>query len=189
MCFTTSSKLTTSRLVAPSLLYSDKASTKVVFTLTTAVHAPVSLRSAISILFVITRWQFKILLAGRVAIDVFLQVCQVLIRARICKRLRSPGISSKKSIPPAYVAYSGPVGTTTIFIIGWWKRFSGTDSWAPEKFTNSSSGLVGWMSSYWLAEIFKIFPRPSVNQSPFVYSRYTVWCPFWLAKNYSGCGV
>ncbi len=86
----------------------------------------------------------------------FLQVCQVLIRARICKRLRSPGIDSMKSIPPAYVAYSGPVGTTTIFIIGWLNRFLGIDSWAPEKFTNSGAGLVG-------CEILKISPRPSVK--------------------------
>jgi hypothetical protein len=28
-----------------------------------------------------------------------------LIRARICKRLRSPGIDSNESIPPAYVAW------------------------------------------------------------------------------------
>jgi hypothetical protein len=31
--------------------------------------------------------------------------------ARICKRLRSPGIGSKESIPPAYVAWRA--GTTT----------------------------------------------------------------------------
>jgi hypothetical protein len=34
-----------------------------------------------------------------------------IFRAQICKRLRSPGIDSKESIPPAYVA-SGPVWQT-----------------------------------------------------------------------------
>jgi hypothetical protein len=37
-------------------------------------------------------------------------------RARICKRLRSPGIDSKESIPPAYVAWRA--GTTTLFLLG-----------------------------------------------------------------------
>jgi hypothetical protein len=36
-------------------------------------------------------------------------------RARICKRLRSPGIGSKESIPPAYVAFRA--GTTDRVIV------------------------------------------------------------------------
>ncbi len=34
----------------------------------------------------------------------FLKIMYKKYRARICKRLRSPGIDSKESIPPAYVA-------------------------------------------------------------------------------------
>jgi hypothetical protein len=49
------------------------------------------------------------------------------VQSRICKRLRSPGIDSKASIPPAYVAWRA--GTTTRFI-GWQNRFLGIDSWA-----------------------------------------------------------
>jgi hypothetical protein len=44
--------------------------------------------------------------------DLF-EVCQELItmpRTRICKRVRSPGIDSKESIPPAYVTWRA--GTT-----------------------------------------------------------------------------
>jgi hypothetical protein len=37
-------------------------------------------------------------------------------RARICKRLWSPGIDSKESIPPAYVAWRA--STTTLFLLG-----------------------------------------------------------------------
>jgi hypothetical protein len=36
-------------------------------------------------------------------------------RARIFKRLRSPGIDSKASIPPAYVAWRA--GTITLFLL------------------------------------------------------------------------
>ncbi len=36
-----------------------------------------------------------------------------MIRARICKRLRTLGISSKESIPPAYEAWRA--STTTLF--------------------------------------------------------------------------
>jgi hypothetical protein len=38
------------------------------------------------------------------------------IRARIFKRLWSPGIDSKTSIPPAYVAWRA--GTITLFLLG-----------------------------------------------------------------------
>jgi hypothetical protein len=38
------------------------------------------------------------------------------IRARIFKRLWSPGIGSKASIPPAYVAWRA--GTITLFLLG-----------------------------------------------------------------------
>jgi hypothetical protein len=38
-----------------------------------------------------------------------------LFRARICKRLRSPGIDSEESIPSAYVAWRA--GTTTLFLL------------------------------------------------------------------------
>ena len=41
----------------------------------------------------------------------FLSSC---ILSRICKRLRSSGIDSKESIPPAYVAWRA--GTTTISV-------------------------------------------------------------------------
>ncbi len=38
------------------------------------------------------------------------------LRARICKRLRSPGIHFKKSIPPACVVWRA--GRTTLFLLG-----------------------------------------------------------------------
>jgi hypothetical protein len=37
-------------------------------------------------------------------------------RARIIKFLRSPGIDSKESFPPAYVAWRA--GTITLFLLG-----------------------------------------------------------------------
>jgi hypothetical protein len=54
---------------------------------------------------------------------------QMYSRARICTRLWSPGIDSKESIPPAYVA-CGPVRQ-----IGFSNRPNrlGIDFWAPEK--------------------------------------------------------
>jgi hypothetical protein len=39
-------------------------------------------------------------------------------RARIFKRLWSPGIDSKELIPPAYVAWRA--GTITLFLLGAW---------------------------------------------------------------------
>jgi hypothetical protein len=57
-------------------------------------------------------------------------------RARIYKRLRSPGIDSKVSIPPAYIACRAC--TITLFIIyyppgyiSWRNRFLEMDSWDP----------------------------------------------------------
>jgi hypothetical protein len=54
-------------------------------------------------------------------------------RARIYKRLRSPGIDSKESVPPAYAAWR--TGTTNSVIIPgppgyiiWRNRFLGIDS-------------------------------------------------------------
>jgi hypothetical protein len=47
-------------------------------------------------------------------------------RARICKRLRSPGIDSEKSIPRAYVAWRA--GTTNKVVVPArksWNRFRG----------------------------------------------------------------
>jgi hypothetical protein len=54
-------------------------------------------------------------------------------RARISKRLRSPGTDFKELIPPAHVAWwvvydkqgyrTGPPG-----YIGWWNRYLGIDS-------------------------------------------------------------
>jgi hypothetical protein len=41
---------------------------------------------------------------------------QAIFWARIFKLLGSPGIDSKKSIPPAYVAWRA--GTTTKFLLG-----------------------------------------------------------------------
>ncbi len=53
-------------------------------------------------------------------------------RARIFKRLWSPGINSKEWIPPAYVAWRP--GTITIFLLG---------SYSPHRlFKNSSSELI-----------------------------------------------
>jgi hypothetical protein len=50
----------------------------------------------------------------------FLSSCKflniVIYRARIFKRLWSPGIDSKASIPPAYVAWRA--GTITLFLLG-----------------------------------------------------------------------
>jgi len=40
---------------------------------------------------------------------------RALTRARICKRLSSPGIDSKKSIPPAYVTWRP--GTTNRVVV------------------------------------------------------------------------
>ncbi len=37
------------------------------------------------------------------------------LRARICERLRRPGIDSKEPIPPAYVAWRP--GTLTLFVV------------------------------------------------------------------------
>jgi hypothetical protein len=39
-------------------------------------------------------------------------------KARIFKRLWSPGIDSKELIPPAYVAWRA--GTITLFLLGSW---------------------------------------------------------------------
>ncbi len=44
-----------------------------------------------------------------------MHVLKVLFRYGIFKLLRSPGIDSKESIPPAYVAWR--VGTTTLFLL------------------------------------------------------------------------
>jgi hypothetical protein len=62
------------------------------------------------------------------------------IRARICIHLRSAGIYSKESTPPAYVSWR--VGTTNRIIVlasqatyvGWRNRFLGIDSRAPSMF-------------------------------------------------------
>ncbi len=45
-----------------------------------------------------------------------LSKCSTVIWDGIVKRLRSPGIDSKESIPPAYVAWRA--GTTTLFLLG-----------------------------------------------------------------------
>jgi len=50
--------------------------------------------------------------------------------ARIFKRLRSPGVDSKESIPPAYVAWRA--GTSNIGLLYRPARL-GIDSWAPKK--------------------------------------------------------
>ncbi len=55
-----------------------------------------------------------------------------LYRARICKRLRSPGIDSKKSIPLAYVTRLG------------------IDFWAPlNVYKYGLSALTGWGGGGW----------------------------------------
>ncbi len=48
-------------------------------------------------------------------------------RARICKRLWSPGIDSEESTPPGYVVWRA--GTTNRVAVP--ARQSGIDSWAP----------------------------------------------------------
>jgi len=54
-----------------------------------------------------------------------------LYRARICKRLRSPGIDSKESIPPAYVAWRA--GTSKSVVV--------PACQAGNRFPGSSKGL------------------------------------------------
>jgi hypothetical protein len=49
------------------------------------------------------------------------------IRARICKRLWSPGIDSEESTPPGYVVWRA--GTTNRVAVP--ARQAGIDSWAP----------------------------------------------------------
>jgi hypothetical protein len=49
-------------------------------------------------------------------------------RARICKRLRRPGIDPEDSIPPAYVA--------------WRADRLGIDSWVLKRFTNTGSRVI-----------------------------------------------
>jgi hypothetical protein len=46
---------------------------------------------------------------------VYVSTQEIANRARICKRLRSPGIDSKESIPPVFVAWRA--GTTTLFAV------------------------------------------------------------------------
>jgi hypothetical protein len=61
----------------------------------------------------------------------------LLLGAQICKLfLRSPGIDSKESIPPAYVTWRAC--TTNRIVVS--ARFLCSDSWAPEKFKNSGAG-------------------------------------------------
>jgi hypothetical protein len=57
--------------------------------------------------------------------------CVPIYWAQICKLLRSPGIDSKKSIPPGYIAWRD--GTTTLYGAPARRRnrFLGIDSWAP----------------------------------------------------------
>jgi hypothetical protein len=55
---------------------------------------------------------------------------ELLHRARICKRLWSPGIDSEESIPPVYVAWRAG---TTILVLSYGPARLGIDSWAPEK--------------------------------------------------------
>ncbi len=51
----------------------------------------------------------------------------LLFRARICKRLWSPGIDSEESTPPGYVVWQA--GTTNRVAVP--ARQAGIDSWAP----------------------------------------------------------
>jgi hypothetical protein len=68
-------------------------------------------------------------------------------RARICKRLRSPGIDFKESIPPAYVA--SRAGTSIGFRAGppGWESIPGLH----KKFTNSGSGKINITIKYFQA--------------------------------------
>ncbi len=60
-----------------------------------------------------------------------------------CKLLRSPRINSEESIPPAYVTWQA--GTTNrVIILGRQATWAGgIDSWAPCKFKNTVSELLG----------------------------------------------
>jgi hypothetical protein len=63
------------------------------------------------------------------------------IGASICKCLRSPGIDSKESIPPAYVAWRA--GTSNRVVVParpGWESIPGL----LKRFTNSGSGYLGW---------------------------------------------
>ncbi len=76
-------------------------------------------------------------------------------RARIFKRLWSPGIDSKVSIPPAYVAWRA--GTITLFLIG---------AYSPYRFfKNSSSGVHSQKRKIELAR--QIILEQSINSTTF----------------------
>jgi hypothetical protein len=98
-------------------------------------------------------------------------------RARICKRLRRPGIASKESIPPAYVGWRAGTSnrvvvpalqTGTRFLgslkglqiragyLGWRNRFLENDSWAPETFTNTGSANAGCCQDQYERDFFCI---------------------------------
>ncbi len=54
-------------------------------------------------------------------------------RARICKRLRSPGIDSEESISPAYVAWLAGTTNRANRVVVYRPARLGIDSSAPEK--------------------------------------------------------
>jgi hypothetical protein len=69
------------------------------------------------------------------------------LRARICKRLRSPGIHSEDSIPPAYVAWrSGKTNRVVAPTCQAGNRFLG--SLKVKRFTNTGSDEKGQQGNY-----------------------------------------
>ncbi len=60
-------------------------------------------------------------------------------RARIFKRLRSPGIDSKEWIPPAYVAWRA--GTINLFLLG---------AYSPHRLFKNSSSVANQTMPCWL---------------------------------------
>jgi len=83
-------------------------------------------------------------------------------RTRICKRLRSPGIYSKESIPPAYVA--GRVCTTTLFVsyrrpgYGWRNRFLGSFKFYQSGLSHINLALISSFSvQFFLFFLWNLF--------------------------------
>ncbi len=83
-------------------------------------------------------------------------------KARICKRLGSPGIDSQESMWRFWRA--GPPGD-----IGSRNRFLGIDSWAPKKFKNSER------KKFWIRTVRKGAVRTVCScQSPLLLSRLSL---------------
>ncbi len=80
-------------------------------------------------------------------------------RARICKRLRRPGIDSEDSIPPAYVAWR--VGTTNRVVVP--ARQAGNRFFGLlKRFTNTGSVGSLFLSPFSIVKTL-VFPRHFTN--------------------------